>query len=103
MSKKPKIGQGSLKAAGRQGGKEIGQAVPAFPDSIRVVEEAGTIGNPVPHEVAKQTGAIDRDFDSRGLDAQRFAGNVWGTSPKGPQQQSTQPNYEPEQDFDYEP
>lgn len=47
----PKIGAGALAAAGRQGLKELAQIVPAFPDSVRAVEEPGQIGNPTPQEV----------------------------------------------------
>lgn len=38
----------------RQGHKEIGQVLQAFPDSIRVVEEPGTLGNPTPQMVTEQ-------------------------------------------------
>lgn len=38
----------------RQGHKEIGQALQAFPDSIRVVEEPGTLGNPTPQMITEQ-------------------------------------------------
>lgn len=43
-----------LYAALRQGAKEIGQALPAFPESTRVVEEPGTLGNPTPQQVTSQ-------------------------------------------------
>lgn len=33
-------------AALRQGSKELGQALKAFPDSMQPVEEPGTLGNP---------------------------------------------------------
>ncbi|MDA7980918.1 MAG: hypothetical protein MPJ50_19360 [Pirellulales bacterium] len=58
MSQQPKIGQGSLQAFVRQGAKELAQALQATPESIRPVEEPGTVFNPTPHEVSKQTGAI---------------------------------------------
>lgn len=35
-----------LYAALRQGTKELAQILPAFPDSVRPVEEPGTLGNP---------------------------------------------------------
>ncbi len=38
----------------RQGTKEIGQVFPATPESIRVVEEPGTLGNPTPQMVIEQ-------------------------------------------------
>lgn len=46
-----KIGAGQLEGALRQGLKEIGQVLPAFPDSVRTVEEPGMIGNLTPQEV----------------------------------------------------
>jgi hypothetical protein len=47
----PKIGSGALDAFFRQGLKELAQIVPAFPESVRVVEEPGALGNPTPVEV----------------------------------------------------
>ncbi len=47
-----KLGSGVLQAALRQGGKEIGTALKAFPDSISV-DEAGTIFNPTQGEIAE--------------------------------------------------
>lgn len=43
-----------LWAAARQGAKELSQALHAFPDSVRVVEEPGTIGNPTSQMVTEQ-------------------------------------------------
>lgn len=43
-----------LYAALRQGAKEVGQALQAFPDSVRTVEEPGTLGNPTPQMVTAQ-------------------------------------------------
>ncbi len=41
----------------RQGAKELGQAiVPAFPDSIRPVEEIGLPGNPTSQQVSLSMG-----------------------------------------------
>jgi hypothetical protein len=58
----------------RQGGKEAAQALPAFPNSIKVVEEPGTLGNPTQQMVTEESGALrerknilDR-FDSRNLE-----------------------------------
>lgn len=42
------------KAFGRAGVKELAQILPAFPDSIKPVEEPGLAGNPVSHEVYQQ-------------------------------------------------
>lgn len=46
-----KIGAGQLQGFLRQGHKEIAQALPAFPDSMRTVEEPGMVGNLTPQEV----------------------------------------------------
>lgn len=54
---KGKIGEGHVAGMFRQGLKELAQALPAFPDSIRPVEEPGVAGNPTPHIVTKQMGA----------------------------------------------
>jgi hypothetical protein len=54
--------QVSLKVFGnnawlRQGAKELGQAiVPAFPDSLRPVEEIGLPGNPTSQQVSLSMG-----------------------------------------------
>lgn len=47
----PKIGAGHGQAVLRAGHKELTQILPAFPDSIKPVEEPGLFGNPVAHEV----------------------------------------------------
>ena len=49
-----KIGQGAFQAWMRAGFKESAQILPAFPDSIRPVEEPGLVGNLTPQEVASQ-------------------------------------------------
>lgn len=54
----PPIGSGALAAFVRQGAKEIAQAVPAFPDSMRVVEEPGVVGNLTPQEVFASKNSI---------------------------------------------
>jgi hypothetical protein len=51
---KPKIGSGSLQAFLRQGLKELAQVLPAFPDSVKVSEEIGALGNPPPQLVTEQ-------------------------------------------------
>jgi hypothetical protein len=53
MSENPAF-SAPLYAAVRQGAKEFAQALQAFPDSIRTVEEMGTLGNPTPHLVTDQ-------------------------------------------------
>lgn len=47
-----------LWAAARQGAKELSQVLPAFPDSVRPVEEQGTLGNPTPQEVTQEKGTV---------------------------------------------
>lgn len=62
-----KIGEGSLKAWARQGHKEISAVIPAFPDSMRVVEEPGMPSNPTSFEVTQQRGAVQgKDGDVHG-------------------------------------
>ena len=39
---------------GRQGLDEIGKILPAFPDSVRCVNEPGTLGNPTMQIVTEQ-------------------------------------------------
>jgi len=46
----------TLLASGRQGAKELAQALPAFPDSIKPVEQLGTPGNPTQLEVNHERG-----------------------------------------------
>ncbi|MBX3443849.1 MAG: hypothetical protein KF774_15685 [Planctomyces sp.] len=52
-----------LLAALRQGAKELAQVLPAFPESVRVVEEPGMMGVPTQYAVNNQMG-IGRDFDN---------------------------------------
>jgi hypothetical protein len=47
-----------LYAALRQGSKELGQALQAFPDSIHPVEEPGTLGNPTQAMVTQEIGTV---------------------------------------------
>lgn len=49
-----KLGEGSLQAWLRAGAKELAQALPALPDSVRVVEEPGLPGNLTPYEIYRQ-------------------------------------------------
>ncbi len=53
---------GPLLAALRQGSKEMVAVLPAFPDSIQVVNEPGTLGNPTPQLVTEQISA-GQDFN----------------------------------------
>lgn len=49
----PKIGATHAPAMGRQGLKELANILPAFPESIKPVEEVGLFGNALPQEVYK--------------------------------------------------
>jgi len=51
-----KIGEGHLAGMARQGLKELAQALPAFPDSVRPVEEPGVFGNPTQQIVTQEMG-----------------------------------------------
>ena len=54
-----------LYAALRQGAKEAGQALVALPESIRPVEEPGTLGNPTQQMVTEQSAPQQaRSYDS---------------------------------------
>jgi len=46
----------TMLASARQGAKELAQALPAFPDSIKPVEQLGTPGNPTQLEVNHEKG-----------------------------------------------
>jgi len=49
------IGAGQVDGMIRIGGKELGQALPAFPSqSIQPVNEPGTVGNPTPSQIDEQ-------------------------------------------------
>jgi hypothetical protein len=50
-----KIGQGHLAAMGRSGLKELASILPAFPESVRPVEEMGLFGNALPQEIYEDT------------------------------------------------
>lgn len=50
----PKIGQAHLGASLRVGLKEISQILPAFPDSVKPVEEIGLFGNALPQEIYEE-------------------------------------------------
>lgn len=58
----------------RQGHGEIGQALPAFPDSMRCVDEPGTLGNPTMQMVTAEIGTLsgyDRMLDEYASDKSR--------------------------------
>jgi len=62
-----------LWAAARQGSKELAQILPAFPESVRTVEEPGTMGNPTPQQVTQQmepNSGYDHMLDAYGNRAQ---------------------------------
>ena len=67
---KQKIGAGHVKAALRQGAKELAQVLPAFPaHGIQPVEEPGLASNLTPQEVAHDKGAYETmlgRYSSRG-------------------------------------
>ncbi len=60
---KPKIGAGHGMAMLRSGFKEIGQVLPAFPDSMKVVEEYGLFGNTLPQEVYDQKQSMLQELE----------------------------------------
>ena len=60
QDQKPKIGQGRASAMFRAGFKELSSIVPAFPDSVKPVEEMGLVGNKLPHEVYTERHQMDR-------------------------------------------
>ena len=49
----PKIGASHAAAMGRAGLKELASILPAFPQSVKPVEEMGLAGNALPQEVYK--------------------------------------------------
>ncbi len=51
-----KIGAGHLQGMVRSGAKEFAQILPAFPESVRPVEEPGLAGNLTPQEVLHDKG-----------------------------------------------
>lgn len=63
-----------LLAAGRQGTKELAQVLPAFPDSVRPIEEIGTLGNPTQAMLTEEIGTVHgfqsrlNDYAARGVD-----------------------------------
>lgn len=53
----PKLGQGVLMAAWRQGLKELGNIIAAFPGHSPLVEEPGQLGRATQQSISRQTGA----------------------------------------------
>jgi hypothetical protein len=74
----------------RQGAKEAGQALKAFPDSIHPVEEIGTMGNPTQLTVNQEQGNVwgkpdaarDPGFDAQ-LDAKAMQASRQGQEDRG--------------------
>ena len=62
-----------LYAALRQGSKELAQILPAFPESVRPIEEPGTLGNPTAQMITEEMGTL-KGYD-RMLDAYASRGN----------------------------
>jgi hypothetical protein len=61
QSQNEKAGQGVLQAALRLGTKELAQILPAFPDSVKPIEEPGALGNLTPQEVVQQKHGRERE------------------------------------------
>ncbi len=61
QSQNDKYGQGALPAILRVGLKELAQIVPAFPDSVKPIEEPGLPGNLTPQEVVQQKHGRERE------------------------------------------
>jgi hypothetical protein len=59
----PKWGAGHLQAWLRAGAKEISQVLPAFPESVRPVEEPGLAGNLTPQEVLSDKQRFENILD----------------------------------------
>jgi len=57
------FGQGALQAAFRVGFKELAQILPAFPESVRPVEEPGLPFNLTPQEVVEQKHGRDHEIE----------------------------------------
>ena len=47
-----------LYAALRQGSKELAQVLPAFPESVRPIEEPGTLANPTQQMISEEIGTL---------------------------------------------
>lgn len=64
MSEQPSLG-GEFKAWMRQGAKDLHSSiVPAFPDSARSQDEAGTPLNPTSQIVTNQVGGYDAELNT---------------------------------------
>ncbi len=60
---KPKIGATHAGAMCRAGIKELSQILPAFPDSIKPIEEPGLAGNALPQEVYQARHGFEPEMD----------------------------------------
>jgi hypothetical protein len=69
MGKRWDQGAATMWAAWRQGLKELAQALPAFPTSVRPVEELGGFANPTQMEVSQDKGEYQRWLDGRRQEA----------------------------------
>ena len=59
----PKAGATHVAAMGRVGLKELTQILPAFPESVKPVEELGLFGNALPQEVYKARHDVEPHID----------------------------------------
>ena len=59
----PKIGQGHASAMARSGIKELSQILPAFPDSVKPIEEYGLWGNNLPQEIFEEKKSVEANVD----------------------------------------
>ena len=93
---KPKIGQGALFAAWRQGIKELGKALQALATSITGVDEPGQMWSPTTQAVSQQTGVSQKvNFSTRNQPQGFDAMNPQQTPDAEPQQtDANQPNVE---------
>lgn len=58
-----KIGQTHAAGMWRAGMKELSQILPAFPESVKPVEEVGLAGNALPQEVFQDRHDQEADMD----------------------------------------
>jgi hypothetical protein len=80
-----KFGAGALQAAGRQGIKELGEALKPFPDSVSV-SEPGALWSPTQGEIAE----VNRD------------GALWGRLQEGRSRTEAAEHNPPERTMDRE-
>ena len=58
-----KIGDTHVAAMRRSGLKELTQILPAFPDSVKPVEEMGLAGNALPQEIYEQRHEVEANVN----------------------------------------